>query len=324
MTFAWFRRWFGWTTHPITVFVSLQVLLVSFITIWVIWFVDLQNELRKFASAFGQRYFFDNRFALVILVIGCILLGMALVGTTVLFVQSRRQNRLLKLQRNFISSVSHELRSPLASIKLAMETMDKHQLDQAAHKRLSTMMKSDIDRLNRLVEQVLVSARFDRGVRVFSDKSDHLSLKKLLYSLIESVSYLDEHIAQRLQIDFADSIELHASRSGLMLIFVNLLENAIKYSPKGSPIHIGVENHPESALVSVKVTDQGIGIEERDLRRVFRMFYRSNVATEKAIPGTGLGLFIVKSTVLLMGGRVRIDSPGKNQGTVVTVELPYS
>lgn len=316
---AFFKK-LRWVTHPITVFVSLQIFLVSVITIWVVYFVDKEAELAKLAKLLGSESF-DNRYAIVILVVGCILLGMALVATTILFVQSQKRGYLIELQRSFVSSVTHELRSPIASLQLALETLNSRELKPEMQKKLFTMSLADIERLRRLVEQILVSGRLDRGVPVFGETPEKVPLKSAIENVIASSKFLDEKVEERVTIDCADDMHLMAPGPAVNIILTNLIENAVKYSPKDTEITIECSKTSwDTAVIMVK--DQGMGLDKHEQRRIFRMFHRAPQAAKKAIPGTGLGLFIVRQTVRSLRGKIWVESAGRDQGSTFYVELP--
>lgn len=314
---ALFRR-LRWMTHPITIFVALQFVWLAITLIWVIWFVGQQEAIADLARKFGREYF-DARVSLAILVVGCVLLGVLLVGTIMLFVFYQRQSSAARQQRTFVSSVTHELKSPLASLQLAFETMEAHKLDETTSKQMMGMIQSDIDRLRRLVDQILVAGRLDRGI-IVDDDLQMLHPLELIEKTRDNLKYLDQSLNHRLTIECPTDLQIMTSRSVMTMILNNLLENAIKYSVKGSPISVKVEVVNREIYLYIK--DQGLGLDQKDKRRVFRMFYRNETAIKKAIPGTGLGLFIVKTAVRSLGGRVWAESQGRNHGSTFYVLLP--
>jgi signal transduction histidine kinase len=312
-------RRFRWMTHPITIFVSLQIVWLAITLIWVIWFVGAQQEIASLAQRFGREVF-DSRVTVSILVVGCVLLGVLLVGTITLFVFGQRQSYQARQHRNFVSSVTHELKSPLASLQLSFETMTSRELDPPTSARLMRIIDTDIERLRRLVDQILVAGRLDRGALGFDDEVLDLDFRQLINSVQESLIYLDPAVGSRLEIECEPGTKIRAPRQALLLILNNLLENAVKYSPRESRITVACTDGPNETFFYVR--DQGYGLDKKDMRRIFKMFHRSESAVKKAIPGTGLGLYIVKSAVRVLGGRVWVESPGRNKGTTFYVSLP--
>jgi signal transduction histidine kinase len=312
-------RRFRWVTHPITIFVSLQIVWLAITLIWVIWFVGAQQEIASLAQRFGKE-FFDSRVTVSILVVGCVLLGVLLVGTITLFVFGQRQTYQARQHRNFVSSVTHELKSPLASLQLSFETMATRELDPPTSARLMRMIGTDIERLRRLVDQILVAGRLDRGALGTDDDVQEWDFRQLIASVQENLIYLDPDVGSRLEIKAEPGTVVRAPRQALLLVLSNLLENAVKYSPRDTKIIAACVDQRNETHIYVR--DQGHGLDKKDMRRIFKMFHRSESAVKKAIPGTGLGLYIVRSTVRILGGRVWVESPGRDQGTTFHVSLP--
>lgn len=310
-----------WVTHPITIFVFLQVVWLAITLIWVIWFVGQQAEIAELAKRFGHESF-SSRGVLAILVVGCILLGVLLLGTILLFVFGQRQSYLARQHRSFVSSVTHELRSPLASLQLSFETMTSRSLKAPVAEKIHQMIESDIGRLRRLVDQILIAGRLDRGVPSFEDEGDTVEVADVIKTATEKLAYLDPALSTRLKIQCPNDLVAYASSSTLGLILSNLLENAIKYSPRTEPIEIKVVRQADPPMVQLTVKDRGLGLEKTEIRRLFKMFHRGELAIKKAIPGTGLGLYIVRAAVQMLGGKITVQSEGHGLGSAFTVCLP--
>ncbi len=310
---------FAWIVHPITIFVVLQVVWLATVLIWVIWFVEEGANISQLAQQFGGEHF-DDKQVLAIMVVGCVLLGVILVGTITLFVFGQKQTSLARRQRSFVSSVTHELKSPLASLQLTFETLMTRQVEPEIRDRMMEMVLTDIARLKRLVDQILVAGRLDRGIESYQDELEVVTVRLIINDVCAKLAYMDSGFIDRIRIDCKESLILLSSRDALLLILSNLLENAIKYSDLGTPIRIiaGVEDD----RVLVSISDEGIGLDKKERRRIFRMFHRSGLAEKKAIPGTGLGLFIVKSATRALGGKVWAESSGRGMGTTFFVSLP--
>lgn len=308
-----------WVTHPITIFVFLQIVWLAITLIWVIWFVGAQQEITQLASKFRTE-FLDSRTTLAILIVGCILLGVLLVGTIMLFVFGQRQSSLARQQRTFVSSVTHELKSPLASLQLAFETINTRALDTVIRERLNGMIQTDIDRLKKLVDQILLAGRLDQGILLFDESLQFVPIKDLILRTIASLTYLDPNLENRIAVECPGSLSVRLSKSVLTLIFSNLIENAIKYSPKKTPISVSAEYVGSEFCLSFR--DQGLGLSKVEKRRIFKMFHRGERALKKAIPGTGLGLYIVRTAVKVLHGKIWAESPGPDQGTSFFVSIP--
>ncbi|MGE0171729.1 MAG: HAMP domain-containing sensor histidine kinase [Oligoflexales bacterium] len=306
-------------THPIVVFVVLQIVWVAITILWVSWFVDQKESFTEMARHLGRTT--DTTYGLVFLVAGVILLAVILIGTVLLFIFAQRQASLIRQQRNFVSSVTHELRSPLASIQLSIETLQRENVPKPVIEQLFSMVGKDIERLSRLVDQILVSARLDRGLIDVSEATkEEIYLVDILRKTVEESVHRDPKVQERVSIECPPELMLDTVPLAINLILGNLLENAMNYSPRSTPISIAVTEKDNEVTIGVR--DQGFGIEKKDLRKVFKMFHRTKTSTKKAIPGTGLGLYIVKSTVKTLGGKVWAESNGPGQGSVFYVQLP--
>ena len=286
--------------------------------IWVIWFVGQQEAISDLSRKFGHEYF-DTRVSLAILVVGCILLGVLLVGLIFLFVVGQRQSYAARQQRTFVSSVTHELKSPLASLQLSFETMTEREVSRETHARLMAMIQSDLERLRRLVDQILVTGRLDRGLTL-DEESRTTSIRELIEKVVENLSYLDSTLESRIKVQCPTDLEIGLPRGTLSIVLNNLIENAVKYSPRSSDIAIKVDATQKSIVISVK--DHGLGLTNHERRKMFGMFHRGETAVRKAIPGTGLGLYIVKTAVNALGGKVWAESPGPGLGSTFFVSLP--
>ena len=299
----------------------MQIIWTAILTLWIIWFVDRRREIEKLAALIKPTLLPTNDTSVVVLiVVGIVLLSMLGAGSIMLFTWGLRQTSLIRQQRDFVSSVTHELRTPLASIHLAYETLASRSLPEDTRQKLLTMSLVDIDRLIRLVNQILISSRLDRGLAMFQDDIKDVNVKQSIGEVVKTLSYLDQRISDRIVTDIADNVTWHGSLNAFNMVISNLVENAIKYSPKRTPVEIKGSIIEGGLLIAVK--DYGLGLTPRDKKRIFKMFYRSGDASKRAIPGTGLGLFIVKTTLDQLGGSIAVESEGPALGSKFTVTFP--
>jgi len=312
---------FRWIFHPISIFVAIQILSVTLISLWVVWFLGRQRDMEQMLGRLrGIEPPIDPSSGTAVLVVGIVALVLVLVGSVLLFIWGQRQASFVRQQRSFVSSVTHELRTPLASIHLAHETLLNRNLPDATRDKLLNMSLLDIDRLTRLVNQILISSRLDRGLAMFQDDVQAIPIKQRLTEILQSLVHLDTSAMARVSINCPESLIFQMSDNAFNLILGNLIENAFKYSPPSSLIKITVEKQPHMTKFSIQ--DQGVGLDKRDRRRIFKMFYRGQQASKKAIPGTGLGLFIVKTSLEQLGGKATVESQGRGLGSTFHVWLP--
>lgn len=233
---------------------------------------------------------------------------------------------LTQAHSDFVSTVSHEFRTPLTSIKGFADTLLHYsaQLPDEEKRRFITIIKDQADRLIRLVENLLAASKMGAGRMDLSYRP--IPLKKLLEKVIHSVQAktLSKTKAQRVfHLDVnPESIEIWADADKLEQVFINLMDNAAKYSPADSPVTVRAEYLPDDdGHIRVSMQDQGAGIPAELLPRIFTQFYRVESPLKQEVEGTGLGLYITKSLTSAMGGQIIAEStPG--EGSVFTVIFP--
>lgn len=224
---------------------------------------------------------------------------------------------LNRQQRNFLLSITHELKSPIAGIKLGLETLHKRgTLDRDVQKRLINNSMKDAERLQGLVENLLMAAKIDNQSMTPAEDEVNLS-----YLVTENVNKIKETIAQGRVIDVAilPHVYVQGDRSALISIVVNLVENALKYSPATMPIEVSLQANGNTAML--KVADLGSGIPDKEKPKIFKKFYRIGNEDTRKTKGTGLGLFLVKQLTALHKGTIRVTD-NQPHGSVFTVTLP--
>jgi two-component system, OmpR family, sensor histidine kinase SenX3 len=256
------------------------------------------------------------------LVFGILAFALIISGIIVYTVFLVRELRRNDQHDAFINAVTHELKTPIASIRLYLETLQSRDVNEAQQREFYRIMLLDTDRLQRTVEQVLkagvagqcVALQHRGPVDIAALAAEVLETARLRHHLApETVSLsIAPGSAQGLLVD-GDAEELRT-------VLSNLLDNAVKYSV--DDVHISVEvAAPTPETVWVRVKDRGVGIPRAQLKRIFNRFYRFQTRGSK-VKGSGLGLYIVRSIVKQHGGRVFAASEGEGQGATFTVELP--
>lgn len=311
-----------WLTHPIVVFIGLQIVWLTIVILWVAWFLGQQETLENVKKIIGTTSGVNPNIGVFSLVIGCVLLGIILVGTVVLFVFTQIQSGLLRQQKSFVSSVTHELRSPLASIQLSFETLQRHKLQEATRDKIFGMVNKDLERLSLLVERILIAGRLDKGIIDYKNGQDEIDVKDLIHHVLSQQLHLDPKLPLRTTVNCSETLSMQGSRLGLSIVLANLFENAIKYSPSDATILVQVDI--KDYEVWIQVEDHGMGLTKKEQRKVFKLFHRSPRALSRAVPGTGLGLYIVESITLSMGGRIWVESEGIGKGAQFIVAFPRS
>jgi signal transduction histidine kinase len=253
------------------------------------------------------------------IVLGIIFFGFIIAGVTLNTIFLVREMRRSEQQDSFINAVTHELKTPIASIRLYLETLQSRNLNEAQRKRFYGIMLEDTDRLLQTVEQVLRVGHLGQKSR---KNFQRLDLGEIVRGCT-SLAQIRHHLTQE-NIQFVDyslsSPFVQGDPGELQSAISNLLENAVKYSP--GKIAITVEILDEASDLLVRVTDKGQGIPQGELKRIFRRFYRVNERLRQRVQGTGLGLFIVRSIARRHGGSAYATSEGEGRGATVTLRLP--
>src|SRR3954467_9634760 len=289
----------------------------------IVFFLCLGIGLVALAVALNVGWIILNWREGVPLFFGIIFFALIIAGMVVNTIFLVRELRRSEQHDSFINAVTHELKTPVASIRLHLETLQRRELPEARKQEFYRIMLSDADRLTETVEQVLKAGRagdkkagrekvavdFRQVVR------DCMETTRTRYHLPpESLRY--EEVATN-----GSGVHVKGSQEDLRIAVANVLDNAIKYSGDHVDVRVRGETRAEKTVV-LSVQDQGVGIAPDDLKRIFRRFHRISSRSLAHVKGTGLGLFIVKSIAKKHGGRAFALSEGEGQGTTVVIELP--
>ena len=232
----------------------------------------------------------------------------------------RRQHELSALKSNFVSSVSHELRAPIASVRLLAENLENGKVPEPEKQRTYYhFIVQECRRLSSLIENVLDFSRIEQGRKQYEfEPTDLAVLVRQTVTLLEPYA-AEKGVLLKLEPTVANSLELVADGRALQQALVNLIDNAVKHSPKGKAVTVGLEATP--GLVSLWVADDGTGIPEVEREKIFERFYRLGSELRRETQGVGIGLSIVKHIVEAHGGRVLVQS-SLGWGSRFTLELP--
>jgi signal transduction histidine kinase len=293
---------------PITLGVVMIVLLVAVLVGWVLVNVTGFMTNPKRAGLY-----------ITLLSVGATLLTLTIVGTALYLSLSVKAINLSRRQSNFIDSVTHELKSPIASLKLYLQTLHRRAISPAEQESFFKVMLEDVERLDELINHQLDVARLEKD-RVGPQDED-VRLDEMIEACARTICQRYEQPAERIQLDLKPAI-VRAAPVDLELIFRNLLDNGLKYADKDQPqVEVKLDADGPGKLV-VYVEDNGRGIPHSLRHQVFDRFMRLGSELEREKPGTGLGLYIVRTMISRIGGKIRIRDRDRGTGAVFEVALP--
>jgi signal transduction histidine kinase len=303
--------------QPLVTLIAIQLVWVLLVIFWIYWFIGSHKEFRKLAEHYNPELV-RHGFDWLVLIEGLALLLVILAGVYVIFIYWKRQSDLVEQQKNFMSQVTHELKSPLASIQLHLETIKLRNPPPDKLERFLDTMLADTDRLNNLISNLLMAAKLEHRGR--ASQYPVIDLSGLVVGFMEQKrSKLPE--GGSITIEVEEDVKSPIDKEGMETALRNLFENACLYSPASPEIRVSLRKSGRHCLLTFR--DNGKGIEAKDLKRVFRMFYRVRHPGEN-IRGTGLGLYIVKSVVKEHGGKIRVTSEGTGKGCTFIITLPLA
>lgn len=319
--------------RPLVFFYLLVFYVLFQFSWWAYLLMDLNKEVYKYRIELLHQVHEDEKVAhleevkynqtlekkwAMILGEGAVFLSLLLFGIYLTRKSMSHEFRLARQQKNFLLSVTHEFKSPLAAVKLNLQTLLRRDLDRSKHELLLRRALSETDRINLLVENALLAARFE-------NHSYELYVEKINFSDFTEDVFADFQTRQdgnhRLQKEIDKNIFIKGDQLALHSIINNLLENAEKYSPENTTVTLRLKRSGNEALLTI--ADEGAGIPAGERTRVFQKFYRLGNEDTRRTKGTGLGLYIVSTLVNLHQGRVQIKA-NEPKGSLFEVYIPLT
>jgi two-component system, OmpR family, sensor histidine kinase SenX3 len=293
--------------HYVAVGVVLIVVAVALPVAWQILAAPESVPSRAVGPARAVAYFF-----------GSLLFLLLIAGLVLIVILLLREVRLNERQSNFVSAVTHELKTPVSSLKLYLDTLEYRDVDPDRRAEFYRTMRQDIERLNTTINNVLSAAMYtDRPV---ADPRP-LDLARLARRAVELTLNRYQLPQEAIRCEGAASVRVAGDARALETAVLNLLDNAVKYSKDRVEIEIEVWGDADGQA-HVRVRDHGIGMSRTHVPFIFTRFYRIGAEVRRSRTGTGLGLFIVRAIVKGHRGTIAADSPGPDRGSTFTISLP--
>lgn len=275
----------------------------------------LRDERRDRLDRFG----WEGSFFLLVIIAGVGVLARAM----------RQDTQLRKRQQNFVAAVSHEFKSPIASMRLSAETLQMRRLEPDKQERILQRLVDDLDRLETTVVNILDTARVEEGALEL--EATRMDVSSVVEQVVQDLTMRAREAGVTIETDLEESLEVEADPVAMRSVLRNLLDNALKATeskvaesedagrPRG---HIRVGASREGRFVRVQVSDDGVGFAPEEGQHLFKKFYRPGDEMQRESRGSGLGLYLVEQFVKLDGGRVEAHSAGKGQGAVFSTFWP--
>lgn len=305
------------------------VLLVYIIAALVWWFISLNQQNERMASLLVNELQHDDaaymvkadkildgrqRKTMQYLGEGVTFLALIMVGAVFVYRATRRQIKLSQQQQNFMMAVTHELKTPIAITQLNLETLQKHKLDEPQRQKLITNTLQEANRLNTLCNNILLASQLDAGAYKIS--MSELDMSTLVRSIVNE--YTDRFPNRNIVHQIGPEIDLVGEQLLLQMLINNLLDNALKYTPKDKLITVTLISNHKKVLLSV--TDQGPGIPKEERAKIFEKFYRIGNENTRTAKGSGLGLFLCKKIAEDHDADIKVCD-NQPHGSIFTVEF---
>jgi two-component system phosphate regulon sensor histidine kinase PhoR len=311
---------FKWFYHPVFIFVFSIVALAASLALYIYWYIEVSAGLKAVIEKYqlDPSQFLEVQTWVVILVLS-ILVAIILAGVFLIFIYNQKTWKLYRMQRNFINSFTHELKTPVTSLKLYLETFAKHELPREDRLRYVGFMIQDVDRLLDNINRILELARIESGsyLKEFVDTD----LVSAVRQFCRANADLFRNAEIRIHNPAGKPLRGSVIPSLLDMFLMNILTNAVKYNKSGAPA-VDIRFVPQGKELQIRFEDNGIGIETPEIRQIFKKFYQVGSTDDMTAKGSGLGLYMAQQIAKIHRGKVAAESGGTGKGTVFTLTLP--
>jgi two-component system phosphate regulon sensor histidine kinase PhoR len=309
-----------WFIPPILIFVFSITAVAMSLFLYIYWYVEVSAGLK----AVIQKANLDPGQVLasqtwVVILVLSILVGIILMGIFIIFVYNQKVVQLYRLQRNFINNFTHELKTPVTSMKLYLETFFRHSLSREDQLKYLGYMIQDADRLtdniNRILNLAKIESKTFEGAFVVKD------LVTMLEQFIEKNRHVFNECGIHIHNPSGRSFAYRIDLSLFEMLLMNLLTNAVKYNDSKVP-RVDITFAPKGRELHIRFQDNGIGLPRSETKKIFRKFYQIGQSENMSAKGSGLGLYLVDSIAHLHKARTMAESEGRGKGSVFSVILP--
>lgn len=311
-----------WYLHPIFVFVLSTVALAISLFLYIYWYVGVSAGLKSVISRYklDPEQFIEAQTWVVILVLS-LLVGIILTGILIIFIYNLKTLQLYRLQHNFINSFTHELKTPVTSLKLYLETFDRHEIPREEQLKYIGFMLQDVERLSANINSILNLARIES--KAHEGEVTTVDLVELVQGFLAGNRHIFRDCEIHVENPAGNPFYYPVIVSLFEMLLMNILINAVKYNASDTP-RTDITFAQDDKHLLIQFRDNGIGIEKKERKKIFRKFYQGRRHSEH-IPmgGSGIGLYLVQHIARLHHGKITADSEGPGKGSVFTLALPF-
>ncbi len=301
----------------ILLYAGSQAAWLCLLALWIYWFVRNYLIFIEVGERLSPQIVLNAQ-NIVALIIGLVLLAALMTSMTIIFSRLNKQMRLTRLYDSFIANVTHELKSPLASIQMYLETFQNRDVPASKQDEFISIMMKDTRRLESQINTILELSGLEEPKNIFNPEP--FWAEDLVRTLCEEAADALKLPQEGYKVEGDGACMCRVDENALRVVFMNLFDNAVKYSV--GEVRISVTMSHTNKRFYVDVTDNGIGIPKSSGKEVFKKFRRLYYPEVPSVKGTGLGLYRVKEIIRFHRGRVRVISEGKGGGTTFRIELP--
>ncbi len=310
-----------WFLHPISIFVFSIIALGSSLFLYIYWYMEVSEGLRTLVEKFNldSNQILTAQTWVVIMVLS-ILVSIILLGIFTIFVYSQKILQLYRLQNNFINNFTHELKTPVTSLKLFLQTFGKYELPRHDQLKYIQYMLSDVARLSGTIDRILNLAKIES--KSYNEELVEVDLMEVIEIFIKENKHLFQDSRIQIHNPTGKTFLYRINLSLFDMLLMNLMINAIKYNESKVPT-IDITILPTKRQLNILFKDNGIGLEKVEIKKIFRKFYQIGRSRNMTAKGTGLGLYLVQTIARIHNGKVSAQSNGSGHGCIFTLMLPY-
>lgn len=310
-----------WLIYPIVIFVLSTSALAISLFLYIYWYIGVSAELKTVIDRYhlDAAQFFEARTWVVILILS-ILVGIILAGILSIFIYNLKTIRLYRLQHTFINNFTHELKTPVTSLKLFLETFARHELPREEQLRYIAFMIQDVERLSVNITSILNLARIES--RVYTGQARPVNLADAIRQFVDANRHLFRNCVICVEAPHSGPIFYPVIAPLFEMLLMNILTNAVKYNVSEKP-RVDISFEPADHSLLIRFRDNGIGLTREERKKIFRKFYQGRRNDLVPAAGSGIGLYLVQQVAHFHRGKVVADSEGEGKGSVLTVILPH-